>query len=941
MKTRRFATFVLAATLFSARAAVEQFTPETWRQKLEADWMADAAIRTALQHAKSIETQADAVGGCDGVKDGKWGFHTDYQSNPWWQVDLGKRQNIARVVIWNRCDAASRAQKLMLLLSNDGQNWRQVYSHKGATFFGFTDGKPLEIKLASVPARFVRVQLPGREYLHLDEVEVFGLIEPDKNLAFHQPADQSSTSQWSQQKAKKVEVDWAARIRESLAGCDWLVKELKSAGVNVSREAEQLKKLSSQFAAAPEQGGRTLYFGTRALQRKLTLANPLLDFDDVLFAKRAPGSFSHMSDQYYGWWSRPGGGIYVLEKFKSDAPRLVCLTPQMPAGSFLRLELSFDGKKVLFAFCKFYPEVAAERNKTDKQRLPEDAFYHIFEMNVDGSELRQLTRGHYDDFDARFLPNGEIVFLSTRRGTATQANKNCATKTLEQDALPDSFVRCGGDNLRPVSVYTLHVMDVNGGNLRPISPFENFEWTPTVANDGRIMYARWDYVDRYNMPFMSLWATNPDGTNPQLVYGNFTRNPYAVFEARSIPNSRKIVFTASAHHSISGGSLVLLDPLLGREDAAPLRRLTPEVCFPETEGWPQTWYAGAYPLSEDFYLTGWSNTRLIGQSNSNPHNGMGIYLYDSAGNRDLVYSDSEISSMDALPVRARHTPPVISSNVQLDGPQEGRFLLANVYDGLDGVKAGEIKNLRVVAVPSKTQPHRNNPVIGMTTDDAGKCVLGTVPVEADGSAYFRVPSDVNVFFQAIDADGFAIQTMRTVTYVQPNQILSCAGCHESRNSTPQNIRLLAARREPSKLAPGPEGSWPLRFDKLVQPVLNTRCVSCHDGNSEDELARKFDLTPAHSYDALVTFGKPSLKEHLMKQYLDGHSVPGQGEAKNSALLAYLKSDARHQKIQFTCDDFARLATWMDTYAQRLGSFSDEQEHELETLRQSVGYLLEK
>jgi len=941
IKPKHVAILILAAAIFPARAGVEQFTRESWRQKLEADWQKDAEVRTASAHVKNSSAQSDAAGGCDGIKNGEWGFHTGSESKPWWQVDLGEPHNIARVVIWNRCDAAERAKNLKLLLSDDGKKWRAVYSHNGKTFFGFTNNKPLEIKLKNDSARFVRVQLPGTDYLHLDEVEVFGAAEPEKNLALHRPADQSSVSQWSEQHEKKIAPDWPARLRESLAGCEWLSEKLRAASVNVETETQQLKKLRARLAnVSPKQIRQSFYFEARTLQRKLALANPLLNFDKVVFAKRAPGSFSHMSDQYYGWWSRPGGGICVLENFKSDTPRLVCLTPQFSPGSFLRPELSFDGKKILFGYCKYYPELAAVLNKTDKPHLPEDSFYHVFEINADGSGLRQLTHGRYNDFDARYLPNSEIVFLSTRRGVATQAGKLCATKTLTHDALPDSYVRCGGDDLRPVSVYTLHVMDASGGNLRAISPFENFEWTPSIANDGRVLYSRWDYIDRDNMPFMSLWTTNPDGTSPQLVYGNFTRNPYAVLEARAIPNSRKIIFTASAHHSIAGGSLVLLDPTKGSEDSAPLRRLTPEVGFPETEGWPETWYAGANPLSENYFLTGWSNQRLIGQAKENPVNGLGIYLCDSFGNHDLVYRDSEISSMDPIPLRARTAPTIISSRVDWDGAQEGKFLLQNIYDGLENVRPGEIKNLRIVAVPAKTQPQKNIPNLGLTHDDPGKCVLGTVPVENDGSAFFRAPSGVNLFFQALDADGFAIQTMRTVTYVQPNQTVSCGGCHEPRTSAPQNFQALAGRREPSKILPGPEGSWPLRFDQLVQPVLNRNCASCHNSKNENLAAAKFDLTSSAAYDKLVDFGKASLRQQIHTSYADGKSLPGQSAAKNSVLLAYLRENKLHHNIQFSRDDLNRLVTWMDTYAQRLGSFSAEQERELQNLKKTFANLLE-
>jgi len=316
--------------------------------------------------------------------------------------------------------------------------------------------------------------------------------------------------------------------------------------------------------------------------------------------KRAPATLPHISDQYYGWWSRPGGGIYILEDFKSPSPRLRCLTQGWPEGSFLRPDLSYDGTKVLFAFCRYYSHVSG-MEKVDKAKLPEDAFYQIYEMNLDGTGLRQLTHGRYDDFDARYLPDGGIVFLSTRKGTFVQCTKANTAATLAR-TLPDSYVRCGGDNKRPCAVYTLHVMDADGRNMRPISAFETFEYTPSVADDGRLLYTRWDYIDRFNGHFFSLWSANQDGTNPQLVYGNYTTKPQATLEARSVPGSGKILFTAAAHHSITGGSLALLDTSKGNEGLAPLTRLTPEVPFPETEAWDNNYYANPYPLSEDFSI---------------------------------------------------------------------------------------------------------------------------------------------------------------------------------------------------------------------------------------------------------------------------------------------------------------------------------------------------
>jgi hypothetical protein len=199
-------------------------------------------------------------------------------------------------------------------------------------------------------------------------------------------------------------------------------------------------------------------------------------------------------------------------------------------------------------------------------------------------------------------------------------------------------------------------------------------------------------------------------------------------------------------------------------------------------------------------------------------------------------------------------------------------------------------------------------------------------VEADGSAFFRVPSGVPVFFQALNEDGQAVQTMRTLTYVQPNQTLSCIGCHESRDRAPAALKFpLAARRAPSNLTPGPSGSWPLRYDQLVQPVLDRWCVRCHQPGGGDVLAAKLDLTPAQSYANLISFGGENLKKAAFER---DRSLVGQGTAGTSRLWPLLAQGQGHQGIQLDAESRQRLLTWLDTYAQRQGSFSDQQEREL-------------
>lgn len=911
----------LVGLLLSMRAMA---LSDARRTAIEADWLRQLEVRGgagAVAAAGGITPAEDAAGGVDGVKDGKWGFHTENQVDPWWQVDLGASQPLGRVVLYNRCDLAERNNRILVLVSDDAKTWRQVYQHNGTTFLGFTDGKPLSVPLTDVAARYVRLALRGQSYFHLDEVEVYGTADPALNLALRRTANQSSVSQWSARHSRPVAVSSFPIDAQVAVGRD-LLAELKRLGVDTTALGERLE----QAAKAPRDDPRAAYCGVRWAVRALALADPRLGTDKLVFVKRQPGSYSHVSDQNYGWWSRPGGGVYVLDGLRGDEPTLRCLTADFPEGSFQSPELSYDGQRVLFAYCRFHPGLAASRNKVDKDRLPEDSFYHIYEIGLDGTGLRQVTRGRYDDFTPRWLPSGDIVFLSTRRGQLMTCGK--AGEATLTSLLPDSYVRCGGDHYRPVAVYTLHTMHADGSGIRTISAFESFEWDPVVADDGRIVYARWDYVDRTNNPFFSLWSCNPDGTNPQAVFKNYTRDPQCSFEARPVPGSPKFLFTGAAHHSITAGSLALLDPARGLDGPEPMTRLTPEVCFPEWEGWPRSWYCNPYPLGESAWLCAWSDQPLRSEGGQNNAAALGLYLGHAGGNLELLYRDPTIGCQFPLPVRARPVPPVLSSAVDWEQP-EGRFLIGDIYQGLPNVERGSVKRLRIVAMPLKVQPEINQPVLGVTGEDPSKCVLGTVPVEADGSVNFRVPAGLPVFFQALDADGLAVQTMRSLTYVQPHQTLSCIGCHEPRNTAPPNRPLAAASRAPSRLTPPVAGAWPLRFDKLVQPVLDARCVSCHAPGRD---GAKWDLTPARAYATLMGYGSPNLTTYVKARWSEGRSLSGQGPALSTPLWKLLTAAGGHRQVVLGSEERERLATWMDTYAQRLGSFSVAQEAELEGLK---------
>ena len=941
---------------------------ETAEEVLRRDWLRQAELRFSeepnLRTKKVAATrEADAAGAVDGIVNEPWGFHAGLEENPWWQVDLLTPVKIGRVVVHNRTAGfQERTAKLKLLVSSDGKEWRSVYQHTGAKFGNGSEA--LTIPCDGCEARYVRVQLAAKQYLHLNEVQVFAAGSPD-NVALHKPATQSSLSEWSADHLSKAMAKGLVEVtQESLTRGEKLAAALRAAGVDVAGFEYEAKILGSRIEAAKrapdgattngprapdgattnrgaEDAQRELYFAVRQCVRMLALRNPLLNFDKLLVTKQLePGWIYHMSDQYLGWWSRPGGGIYVLEDFKSGNPKETCLTGSFAEGCFQRPMLSWDAKRIIFAYCSFVPGLAENRDKVTKSALPEASFYHLYEMNVDGSGLRQLTFGKYNDFDARYLPDGRIVFLSTRRGWQTRYTDDDVRKTVANPELPESYVRCGGDAYRPVAVYTLHTVKADGSDMRTISPFEMFEWTPAVANDGAIVYARWDYIDRNNMPYMGLWRMNPDGTQPMHLFGNYTERPHTMFEARPIPGSRKFVFTAGAHHANTGGSLVLLDVTRGEDGPGAMTLLTPEVPFPEydTSGnggtWLRHYYASPWPLSETFYLTAWSHRGLLTHFHKNEEGtGMGVYLFDAFGNLDLLCADERFQVLHPIPLVPQVKPPVIASLLEPAAPKKGRFLLTNVYNSRRPMPQGTVvKRLRVVAVPPKTQPNMNGPEIGLTRDDPGKCVLGTVPVEADGSANFEAPSNVTLFFQALDEEGVVVQTMRSAVSLQAGQTWSCAGCHEAKDQNagiaPKPQQPLAARRGPSRLTPEAEGSWPFRFDRLVQPVLAKTCVRCHTGAQGKPFA--FSEDPRAAWKTLSDAGKNPVRGLVKRQYMTGESLPGTSIAAQSALLPHLRKLKKDGEIQ--PDAFNRLVLWLDIYGQYEGHFNAWQEDELIALR---------
>ena len=668
---------------------------------------------------------------------------------------------------------------------------------------------------------------------------------------------------------------------------------------------------------------RTLYVRTRWAKRQIALANPLMAFGRLLFCKRVPTSYSHLVMQYYGWRARPGGGIFVLDSPGHSLASRNVFTPadaaRIAEGNVLEPRLSYDGKRIVFSYVRCGGR-KYDYNKLDNKT--DEGFYHIYEVNVDGTGLRQLTRGPYDDLMPTYLPDGGIAFCSTRRR---------------------GYARCfGGQFSRRWHVYTLHRMDGDGGNIRTLSFNDVNEWFPAVSNTGRILYSRWDYIDRDAVTHQNLWATRPDGTNPVAVWGNATASPHCTFQLQPIPGTSKIVFAASAHHSIAGGSIAIVDPALGVDGQQAITRLTPEIPFPEAEGRNiKEYYAAPWPLSEKYFLVAYSPKPLVWEPGANFRDALGIYLLDAFGNRELIYRDPDIGSTNSCPLVARPKPPVVPSHLPVDTAPTGEMVLLDVYQGLGPIRRGHIKALRIIQIFPKSTNVANTPPIGMAREENGRAVLGTVPIEADGSARFIVPASKPLLFQVLDKDGFAYQTMRSLTYVQPGERLSCIGCHEDRMTAPGAA--VALSRPASKITPGPFDGQPFSYVRVVQPVLDKHCVKCHGGPKPK---KGIDLTGkphkgfTRSYWSLCSdrnftgagTSPKNAAEALVPRFGARNQIQitppgGMYGALGSRLIKMLRKG--HNDVKLSDDDLRRLAMWIDCNAIFYGvNLPDDQTRQL-------------
>ncbi len=716
-----------------------------------------------------------------------------------------------------------------------------------------------------------------------------------------------------------------------LAVSEWVQDDDLFAGGDAARltacikdQTQRLQKLTGKDQKINADSDWMKYLRTRLLKRVALLSDPKLKFKEMLFCKRANPSWNHEVAQYFGWRQRPGGSLYVLERPGISMSCRDIIKDQLPQGNILEPRLSYDGKKILFSF-------VATDGALDPRNLPRNEtdtnhhYYHIYEIGTDGTGLRQITNAIFDDMMPEWLPDGGIAFVSTRR----RATSRC-------------FWWGYSDRWHS---YTMYRMNADGSNIQQLSWNDVNDWFPAVSNSGHLLFARWDYIDRDAVTHQNLWSMRPDGTNPMAVWGNETPKPHCTFQAKPIPGSSKIVCVASAHHAITGGPLMVIDPAIDNNSQEAVTRLTPGH-YPECEGWNvKEWYNAPWPLSDKLFLVSYSRDLLMHEpQRHNPDYALGLYVMDDQGNREILYRDGCIGSTNPTPLAPRKMPPVLSSvfNKQLADQDMGEMFLSDIYEGMPKAERGTIKQIRVVQVFPKTTRDSNTPRIGVAGEENTRAILGVTPVEADGSARFLVPARKAILLQVLDKDGFAYRTMRSSTSLMPGERVSCIGCHENKmtaSAASQQI-VTAMKRPAAVLTPTPESGRPYGFVENIQPILDAKCISCHNDKKTEGGINLTRTIKENGYTASyqsLCYAKNSKGKNIRRRSKKTNRllVPcfaqrnqiqvtpegGADGAIGSGLIQMLK--AGHSKVELTAAELLRIGTWIDMNAIFYGVYEPE------------------
>lgn len=695
-----------------------------------------------------------------------------------------------------------------------------------------------------------------------------------------------------------------------------------------------------------------------------------LGFNEILLVKRKPLNISHVY-VYHVEGFRPGGGLY---RFTPNAKGgdLACIFDAGAVGGMITTaDLSYDGREIVFAM-RQGGHVASNpvaHIEDISQYEDEKDNYQIYRINVDGSGLTQLTHGSYNNLDPSWLPDGGIAFISDRK----PAYAYCYVVTS------------------PV----LYRMERDGSKHKRLSANYLMDFTPSVMNDGKIVYTRWEYVDRPACPIQSLWTINPDGTELAGFYGNRVISPGTFMDAQPIPGTNQVIATATNHNGSCRGGIVAIDPTKGANAKEAVQNLTPEIDIyahrlgggPWGNGMLDCQIGGTYEkpvaISANRFLVSKGGTIQLRDFDANatsllfPQDGMGFY--------------------SPMPLCETEVPPIVTGNFMDHGtelPEDGSVsgawatvYMQDVYNGLTPhVKRGEIKQIAVVQeIEKSTHSPQNNtcldrpgmrniavfgfqfPLVSCGATYAPKRLWGFADVKADGSAAFEVPSEVPIYFLALDGEGQAVQRMRSFTHMMPGEVQGCIGCHADRNNaTPSSVPTSVMRPVVQKLKKPAWGVKGFSYQEVVQGVLDRNCIQCHN---EREQPGNVDLTGDRtdffnvSYDILCRTGTQAEtnwinhgsrsgpeydKDRGMSPYVEwiwtingaGHNVleiePGRWGSPASKLAQIIRTghpdENGRPRVNVPDEDRRRVYLWVDLNVPYYGTSSSNHKARLGSRR---------
>ncbi len=628
------------------------------------------------------------------------------------------------------------------------------------------------------------------------------------------------------------------------------------------------------------------------------LAQQVRQLGPIVFFTRHPLARPNAASCYI-WQSVPerwGCSIRTYDPSRTDLPPKTIFSD--PEGSIFDMNLSRDGRTLFFSY---------------KHRGEE--CWQIYEMDIEGQDLKKISRdSRYYEVGPIELPDGKLLFVSTRRG---------------------GYTVC-----QPGPSSNLHVMNRDGSRVRCVSQNTLSDFSPHMLPDGRVLFTRWEYVDRDLTYRQSLWTQNPDGRHYQLFFGNTIRDVGVFWQARPVPgHDNLVVATFAPHHGWPHGAIGLIDNRLGME--APrdwgFAWITQE--FPQIEDRCFRWsYRDPFPLNDYQFLVAYGG----GSAKSGRFS---LYLLDLCDNKAPIYSDPRMGCYGPLLLGPRKTPPSLAALPQRERPGEdvawGTVLVADVYRGLSEIQRGRVKYIQVMEQMRKMADltHRaydQSPLMSYATYYAKRC-WGRVPVEPDGSAHFQVPALREIYFQVLDDQGRELQRQTSSIQLMPGETQSCVGCHEPRNMAPftySGKTPMAFRKPPVKLEFPPwSADGIIDFVRVVQPVLDEYCVECHSGSDPDagydlsgDKTRLFNMAYDHLLGRSRSYrqhdmaggqmlsdeagkGKPLVHFYWLLRTPTAVNRPLWTGSHASRLLEYLETDHCGRMIPLA--DRQRIYAWID------------------------------